>query len=521
VSRGDEDNKLPDELELEFERQMRAAEELSATLVGPSLADELITLPSEDVEEILDSLTVLDRARLMYAWEFWARPKQRWPADANASVFFFLAGRGCGKSRSGAEWIRECVYAGVRMIALVGPTHKDIRRYMLGGKSGKKGNGSGILDVFPAHQRPRFFEQKGEVHFHTGAVAIIHSAEDPEFRGANLEATWCDEIVKWQNAEKLWDNIEMTMRVDGDFIPRIMVTSTGDDLPVIKKIIADPETLTILADTEENATNVAARWKRKMYRKYGGDEVGQRELKGGIFSAGAGKLFNMATITKHRVTEAQPLRRIAVSIDPAQSTLDRNDDTGIVAAGVGRNDHLYVLRDRTGKYAPEEWGDIVVDLLDELGASTVLVERNRGGDMAAANVRAAIKNRVRDGNMTQARAAAIRFVEVTARGDKGERAEPVSALYVNGFVHHVGQLPRLEREMTTWKWKGRAKSPNGLDALTQAADELLGLNADAKLSGADACIGLAKLNEIERPKNPRYNPLGMSGAGDAEYEPRL
>lgn len=521
MSEREDTGKLPDEVELAFERQMRAAEELSATLAGPSLAEELAALPPEDVERILDSLTVLERARLLYAWEFWARPKQRWPEGSAARVLFYLAGRGSGKSRSGAEWIRECVDDGVRVMALVGPTLKDIRRYMLGGRSGKKGNGSGILDVFPPHQRPRWFEQKGEIHFHTGAVAYVHSAEDPEFRGANLEAVWADEIVKWQSAEKLWDNIEMTMRVDGDFVPRIMVTSTGDDLPVIKQIIADPETVTILGDTSENAANVDGGWMKKMYRKYGGTEVGQRELRGGVFSAGAGKLFTMGTIAAHRVTEAPPLRRIAVSVDPAQSTRDRNDDTGIVAAGVGRNEHLYVLRDRTGKYAPEEWGDIVVDLLEELGSSAVLVERNRGGDMAMSVVRAAIKSRVRDGNMTSARAAAIRFIEVTSVGDKGERAEPVSALYTNGFVHHVGQLPRLEREMTTWKWKGRGKSPNGLDALTQAAAELLGLESDTPAAGPAACVGLARLNEIERPRSPRYNPLGTSGAGDADYEPRL
>ena len=472
MSERDGGGRVSDEVEIAFERQMLAAEGLSATLCGPSLAEELAALPPEDAEAILDSLTVLERARLLYAWEFWARPKQRWPEHIDARILFYLAGRGSGKSRSGSEWIRERVDEGVMVMSLIGPTLKDIRRYMLGGRSGKKANGSGILDVFPPHQRPRWYEQKGEVHFHTGAVAYVHSAEDPEFRGANLEAAWCDEIVKWQNAEKLWDNIEMTMRVDGNFPPRIMVTSTGDDLLVIKQIIADPETVTILGDTSENAANVDAGWMRKMYRKYGGTEVGQRELKGGVFAVGAGKLFTMGNIRENRVTEAPPLRRVVISIDPAQSTRDRNDDTGIVAAGLGRNEHLYVLQDRTGKYAPEEWGDIVVDLLEELRSSTVLVERNRGGDMAASVVRAAIKNRVRDGNMTSARASAIRFVEVTSVGEKGERAEPVSALYTNGFAHHVGQLPRLEREMTTWKWRGRAKSPNGRGILAGSGSRL-------------------------------------------------
>jgi phage terminase large subunit-like protein len=245
----------PSHTDVEFEVRFLAAYDQakirSATMAGPSLAEELAALPDAARARIVDSLPRAERARLLHTWRFWARPKQIVP-DVPHRTVLFLSGRGFGKNRTAAERVREKIYAGVQSIALIGPTWRETLRHMVGGKLGPGGNGSGLLDVFPAHERAQIEvkEQKGEIHFgFTGAVAYLVSDETPELRGGSYGLAWCDEICKWRHLAKLWDNLEFCMRVRSEIPPEIIVTTTPRPMRFLKELVADPDTITILGTT--------------------------------------------------------------------------------------------------------------------------------------------------------------------------------------------------------------------------------------------------------------------------------
>lgn len=461
------------------EAKVRAANDVAKSLVE-EFAEALADLPEEAINEALMSLPTSVWARLLWCWQFWAREKQREPAG-DWFIWLVLTGRGFGKTRAAAEWVRERVCSGAaRVIGLVGPTHGDIRKYMLGGHlsaegrlDGKRQNASGLLDIFPPAQRPHFDQQKGEVHFHTGAVAFITTAEEPEMRGGNFDTIWGDELCKWRYLEEIWSNLEMTARVPP--APRILITTTPKNLPRLKKIVADPDTHVTLGNTRENAANVAKVWLQGMERNYGGTRTGDQELEGEILEDTEGALWDSTTIEIHRVFALPALSKITIGVDPAVSTNPKSDDSGIVVQGLGRDDgDVYVLADRSGKYGFEEWGDIVIvewERWSLIAPVTVVVERNRQGDGAAGSVRAAMYRRTvkRGGGASQATAAssAITIVQILAMGEKGQRAEPVASLAKRGHVHHVGPRDNfkvLEVEEVTWNPAVTPDSPNAIDA---------------------------------------------------------
>jgi phage terminase large subunit-like protein len=452
--------------------------------IAEDLAEALAELDDAAVNEALMSLSPLAWSRLLWSWEFWSRQKQREP-PGEWLVWLILTGRNFGKTRTAAEWVRDRVCSGkARVIGLVGPTHGDIRKFMLGGHlsqsrdgtprlDAKRQNSSGLLDVFPPHQRPHFDVTKGEVHFHTGAVAFLTTAEEPEMRGGNFDTIWGDELAKWRYLEELWYNLEMTCRVPPS--PRILITTTPKNLPRLRALIADPDTHVTLGHTNENAAHTAATWLAKMMRSYAGTRTGDQELGGEILEDNEGALWTSPEIEDHRVFEFPTLKEIAVSVDPAVSKTRRSDETGIVVDGLGAdNGHIYTLADKTKKYASEEWGDVVIaewERWSKVAPTVIVVERNRQGDGAAANVRAAMYRRTvkRGGDDAKAASAsnALRIHQVLAMGEKAQRAEPVAMLAKRGFVHHVGPRDRfkmLEAEKTGWDPNVNPDSPNAIDA---------------------------------------------------------
>lgn len=474
------------------------AREYSDALAGPSLAEQLGTLTALELEELLAGLTKSELARLRYHWPFWARPKQNPDlSDVPHRILFWLGGRGSGKTLAGAQHVRYRINAGARSIAFVGPTKTEIERYMIYGDGGS----DGILTVFPPHLKPEYKAHKQVIFFHRpecegcgsaqrcgGAVAYVNSAEEPELRGPNLDTVWCDEPGKWRYLAALWTNIELATRLRGAIPTELTITGTPLPLPQFRKWIADEECITISMKQSENAVNLEESYVGRMQRVMGGTRRGRQELDGEVLTDNPGALFSATNLEATRVTFAPEFEEVAVAVDPAIATNPENDETGIIAGGRDYAGHIFITLDASGKYSPEAWGSKVVQTCTQLECDTVVGERNRGGDLVAANVRAAKERK--HGAMA---AKGLRTVDVLATRGKAIRAEPVSSIAEKGYLHIVGRWPELEGEMTEWDPTIGGLSPNRLDALVWLV------------------WYLAKLGEAEKP-DYRAGFTGLSAA---------
>jgi phage terminase large subunit-like protein len=473
-----------------FQASYDSAKVRSATLAGPSLAERFAALPADVRARILAAIPIADRARLLHAWGVWSRPKQRVPDVAHRTVLW-LGGRGMGKNRSAAERVREKLYMGVKSVVMIGATWREVLRHQVGGKLGAAGNGSGLLDVFPAHEREQIEvkEQRGELIFPwLGATVYLVSDETPELRGGSYGLAYLDEVCKWRHLQRLWDNLEFTMRVRSEIPPEIIVTTTPRPMRWLKELIADPDTITILGTTDENAANLDRGYIARLDRKYGGSRIARQERGGEILTQNEAALFHQDIIDATRVTTAPPLVRVVVAIDPAISTTVRNDETGIVAMGLGHDGHLYILAEASGRLTPEAWGAAALKLYDQYQADAFVGERNRGGDLVAANMRATIREK-------RGPHAVAKIIEVHATRNKAIRAEPVATLHEQGRLHFVGVHPEIEQEITEFDPSLGGVSPNRLDAIVWGAFELakLGEEIEAKADPRDSFKGIREL----------------------------
>jgi phage terminase large subunit-like protein len=281
----------------------------------------------------------------------------------------------------------------------------------------------------------------------------------PEFFANGILVHNCDEPAKWRYLSTIWSNIELATRLRGDVPIEIIVTGTPRPLRLFRELIADEETITILMSQSENAANLDASYLARMNRIYGGTRLGRQELEGEILSDNPDALFQASIIDGTRVEFPPMLEEIAVSVDPAIAQGADNDETGIIAGGRDAAGQIYILADASMRASPEKWGDEVIKTCKQLECDTVVGERNRGGDLVAANVRAAKERK--SGAMAS---RALKIVDVYATRGKYIRAEPVSALHERGMIHIVGVMPELEAELTEWNPKIGGASPNRLDA---------------------------------------------------------
>lgn len=498
------------------------ARERSASLAGPSLAQRLARLPKAEREEILSSLTVLDKSRLAYHWPFWARPAQNPDLSGVKHRFlYFQCGRGFGKSRTLAERVKQRVYAGARHIAFLGPSIAEIEKYMLG----TEGQDSGILQVFHPNHKPVYIGQpKALVRFHTGAVGYCVSAETPEFRGATVDTVVADELGKWRYLDDLWANMAMTVRAANCKIPlEIIAGTTPLPLSFLKALISHPLCVTIIGNSEENEDNVDELWLQDQQATYAGTRYGRQELGGEILDDNPDALFSASRIEATRTRDGRSAvpedLRVVVSVDPAIATGKDNDETGILVLGDESDGHIWVLADRSGRYSPKEWGEAVRKAYDDYGAVAIVCERNRGGDLVEANVRAAME-RKRGG----VAADAMKVFNVHATRGKAIRAEPVSNLHELGRIHISVHMPELESELTEWNPKGGGVSPNRLDALVWGVWYLGNLgDAEAEVDYKAGFKGLEQ--QYSPPANgPALRPSGplapVLGVGVRNYPAR-
>jgi phage terminase large subunit-like protein len=386
-----------------------------------------------------------------YDWARNARPEQMQPAG-EWRRWLLLAGRGFGKTRVLSETLRAWATSGrYRRIALVARTAADVRDVLVEGQSG-------ILAVSPDGERPAWEPSRRRLTWPTtGTIATTYSAEEPDqLRGPQHDAALLDEVAAWSRPET-YDQVVMGLRLGVD--PRIVIATTPRPTPLVRSLLAAEGTVVTRGATRDNIANLAPGVVADLERRYAGTRLGRQELDGEILDDSAGALWRWQWIDAARVTRAPDLRRVVVAIDPAASSHDDSDETGIVVAGVGHDGRAYVLVDASGRYRPEEWARTALALYREHKADCIVAEANNGGEMVAATLR------VHD------RGANVRTVHAT-RG-KATRAEPVAALYEQARVSHVGALARLEDQLTTWDPATSRTSPDRLDALVWALTELL------------------------------------------------
>jgi phage terminase large subunit-like protein len=399
------------------------------------------------------------------AWPLWARDDQLPPDDGDPpwTTWLVMGGRGAGKTRTGAEWVRglalgQAPFADkpVSRIALVGETQADVREVMIEGVSG-------LLAVHRDGERPRFEPSRRRLVWPSGAVAQAFSAEDPEsLRGPQFEAAWCDELAKWRRPEETWDMLQFGLRLGQR--PRQIVTTTPRAVPLLKRILASPGTVVSRARTALNAYHLAPAFLEAVVGRYAGTRLGRQELDGELIEDRPDALWTRAMIEtgRRRQGSAPPLARIVVAVDPPASSGPRADRCGIVAAGRDEGGHVYVLADVTLAAArPTAWAERAIGLYRRLEADALVVEVNQGGEMAQAVLHEADPG--------------VMVSPVRATRSKFLRAEPIAHLYEQGRVSHVGAFPELEDEMCDFGPGGLsgARSPDRLDALVWAVTALV------------------------------------------------
>lgn len=469
-----------------YQGGLQRARQVSGELAGPSWVERWARLPVEQREAVVAALPVLDLARLNRSWGAWARPKQ----DPDLSGVehrgvFFMGGRGSGKTLSGAQRIRRRVEAGARSIVIIGPTLRDVERYMITGEGGA----DGILTVFHPSQRPEYLAHKAMIRFHTGAICYVNSGEDPEFRGSNLDTAWIDEPAKVRYLETLMRNVELATRLRGPVPLEIIMTGTPLPLRFLREFIADPDNVTILLPQSEN-TALDASYRRRMQERFGATRLGRQELEGEILLDNPDSLFQSSILDASRVEDHPPLVRVGIAVDPAQATGRYNDETGIIVGGRDATGEIYITGDLSMRAKPEAWGAAVAKAFVQLDATAVVAERNRGGDMVPHVIRSSLE-RLR--GLTAARAMPI--VEVYATRGKLVRAEPASALCEQGMIHMVGRLPELESELCEYNPNAGGPSPNRYDAFVWLVHYLADLGKDVRPDYREGFRGLKEAAE--------------------------
>lgn len=403
------------------------------------------------VEELAELALLLERRREIepFDWSLKARPSQRIP-PGDWIVWLILAGRGYGKTRTGAEtvrqWIRTCPY-----VNLIGATADDARDIMIEGESG-------VLAVCPDTERPQYKKSERKLIWPNGATSLIFTADEPErLRGKQHGKLWCDELAAWRYPEA-WDQASLGLRLGNH--PQAVITTTPRPTPLVRTLAKDPKTYITKGSTYENRDNLASAFISQIITKYEGTRLGRQELNAEILEDNPGALWKRAQIDDSRMSAAPELCRIVVAVDPAVSSNEESDLTGIVCVGKDRNNppHFYVLEDVSDIYSPDQWADAVVRLYHRRSADRVVAEINQGGDMVEAILRG--------------KHSGIPYTAVRATRGKAVRAEPIAALYEQGRVHHIGSFAQLEDQMCDWDPATATKSPDRMDALVWGMTEL-------------------------------------------------
>ncbi|MEM9011802.1 MAG: terminase family protein [Pseudomonadota bacterium] len=400
-----------------------------------------------------------------WLFEMWALAHQE-PPRRDWQTWVILGGRGAGKTRAGAEWIRSEVEGAKPLdagrscrIALVAETLDQARDVMVFGESG-------ILASSPPDRRPAWQATRRRLEWPNGATAQIFSASDPEsLRGPQFDCAWSDELAKWKKGQEAWDMLQFGLRLGEE--PRQIVTTTPRRNPLLVDLMGADGTVVSSAPTEANRANLAPSFLKLVTAKYGETWLGRQELGGELLQDEPDALWRRGDLERQRLGTPPALDRIVVAIDPPVTSGAKSDACGIVVAGVVMQGppmewRAYVLEDASiAAASPQAWAERTVERFHAHGADRLVAEVNQGGDLVETLVRQIDP--------------LIPYRAVRASRGKAARAEPVAALYEQGRVHHVGAHPALEDEMCAMSLSGYAGrgSPDRLDALVWAVTDLM------------------------------------------------
>ncbi len=426
----------------------------------PSRVARLDTMTSDAVrlnaiQSMRRELSQRPLASFSYRWPLIARHNQA-PPDGAWTAWILLAGRGFGKTRTGAEWVRSLVESGrAERIALVARTPAEVRDTMIQGTSG-------LLNVCPPWFMPEYESTKKKLTWPNGATAFLFSSYEPDqLRGPQFDAAWCDELASWKYPRETWDNLAFALRLGSD--PRCVVTTTPKPITLLRELVARHDVRVTRGTTYDNEDNLAPNFYSHIRSRYEGTRTGRQEIYADLLDQSEDALWQRQWIDDSRAKHTpEDLVQVVVAIDPAVSSNPRSSETGIVVAGVDLDRRYYVLADGSGRMTPNGWARRAMALYDRHNADRIIGETNNGGDL------------VREVLRTAAGGDHLPFQAVNASRGKYARAEPIAALYEQGKVHHVGMFSDLEDQMCTWTPHGSADtSPDRIDALVWALTQLV------------------------------------------------
>ncbi len=424
------------------------------------MAASIASLPRDELEALIDGLSPNAQAALPYLFEVWGHGGHQLPPRQDWSTWLILGGRGAGKTRAGAEWLRSQVEGATplspgrrRKICLIAETIDQAVEVMIRGESG-------ILACTPSDRTPHYHASRKMLIWPNGAEAQVFSASNPEsLRGPQFDCAWADELGKWKRAKAAWDMLQMGLRLGER--PQTVVTTTPRANAVLEALLETESCAVTSAPTKANSANLANSFLKEVYETYGGSAQGRQELDGEFVLDRPGALWTRRMIDAVRVKTAPEMQRIVVAVDPPSVSGASADECGIIVMGQGHDGAAYVLADRSSQgETPARWAARAVAAYDEFQADRIIAEVNQGGELVEGMIRQV--------------APEASYASVRATRGKKMRAEPVSALYERGMIRHLGVFPTLEDQMCDFGAEGDASgSPDRVDALVWAATDLM------------------------------------------------
>ena len=421
------------------------------------------------------------------AWRREARPEQL-PPPGDWFIWLILGGRGMGKSWAGSRWLAEQAQAAKGEYAVIGRSESDTRQTCIEGPSG-------LLNALGLHRdSPQYLKGAGEIRLANGSIIHSYSAESPQStRGPNLAGVWADELASWRFLTETWhERLMLAVRV-GD--PHVVVTTTPKPVPLLRELVGrnDGSVVITKGTTFDNAANLSARALAE-YRRYEGTRIGRQELLGELLDDVDGALWNRELIETSRVSkiDREALVRVVVAVDPAVTAGEHSDETGIVVCAVDKDKRGYVLDDLTCRLPPDKWARRVAQARTKWHADRIVAEANNGWLLLESVMRTVDPS--------------LPLKLVHASHGKQTRAEPVSALYEQGKISHLGSFPELEDQLCTWV-PGQGTSPDRLDALVWGFTEL-------KPGGG---IVVRAPRNIKRPGGSRFAAVSQRAGGRMRF----
>jgi phage terminase large subunit-like protein len=435
---------------------------------------QLLAMEAPQRRRWISKLSKPLKYKLLYTWRAWARDNQVLPDDPFWFCWLILAGRGFGKTRTGAETVREWVFGEEmkrllqkeKRVAIVGKTASDVRDVMIQGESG-------LLAVHAPWERPKYYPSKRLLVWPNKVIAQTFSGDEPDqLRGPQFAKGWVDEPAKFKYLQETWDNLELAMRLGRH--PQLVATGTPRPVPLLRKLVKDDKVLVTKGSTFDNRANLAESFLDRITKQYVGTRLGRQELEAELLFELPGSLWTYDGIEKYRLTREDMRRRelldkddiwhldrIVIGMDPSgTSDEETSNEAGLVACGRA-GEHSYTLDDESGVYSPNEWAAKAVQMYERFGADAIVAEVNNGADMVEALIR----------NVSQT----VNVKKVRASRGKAKRAAPVSALMEQGRDHHVGMFAEMEDQMcaTTDEEYTGPGSPDRMDAKVWATTDLM------------------------------------------------